>query len=407
MKQWFKDTLKSNGMTSFLSSLMAIGIGLFVGFIILLISNPADALNGIGTILSGGFAGGLKGTGDVLYMATPIILTGLSVGFAFKTGLFNIGTPGQFIIGGFCAVAVALLCPGLGSMRWVVGLLCAIMGGAIWGAIPGLLNAFLNVNEVIATIMMNYTGMYFVNMMIKTNAGLFDKLKNQTKILNPEATLPKVGLDGVFEGSSVNVGIIIALFAVIIIYIVLNKTAFGYELKACGFNRFASKYAGINEKRGIVMSMIIAGALAGMGGGLLFLAGSGKHIQIVDVLAEEGFNGIPVALLGLSNPIGIFFSGLFISYLTQGGFYTQLYNYPPEIIEIIVATIVYCSALSLIVKTAVERKRMVHKMVSENGPSIGPLVAENADASRRIPPESDDSEDESRTSSTDDEQEEI
>ncbi len=367
MNKQIKSLIASPGFVSFASSLIAIAIGLLFGLIILFISNPSQAFAGFGTILSGGFAGGAKGVGDVLYFATPIILTGLSVGFAFKTGLFNIGAAGQFMVGGFMAVLIGITLAGVGEIHWVLALLGAILGGAIWGLIPGLLKAFANVNEVIATIMMNYIGMYLVNMLTKTNPVIFDSLKNQSKMTATTANLPKMGLDTVFNGSSVNAGIFIAIAVAIIIYIILNKTTFGYELKACGYNRFASRYAGINEKRSIVMSMVIAGALAGLGGGLLFLAGSGKHIEVVDVLAAEGFMGIPVALLGLSNPIGIIFSGTFIAYLSQGGFYMQLYDFVPEIISIIIAAIVYCSALSLIVKTYVNRRRMARFNLENKG----------------------------------------
>ncbi len=142
----------------------------------------------------------------------------------------------------------------------------------------------------------------------------------------------------------------------IVIYIILNKTTFGYELKACGFNPHASKYAGINEKRNIVLSMVIAGMLAGLGGGLLYLSGAnGRRIKVVDVLAAEGFNGIPVALLGLSNPIGIIFSAIFISYITQGGNYLQTLDFVPEVIDIIIAIIIYFSAFSLILRTLLPR----------------------------------------------------
>jgi len=167
--------------------------------------------------------------------------------------------------------------------------------------------------------------------------------------------LSALGLDTIFEGSSANSGIFIALGIVIIMYIILNKTVFGYELKACGHNPDAADYAGINSKRNIVFAMMIAGALAGAAGGLIYLAGSGKYIRVVDVLAGEGFMGIPVALLGLSNPIGIFFAALFIGHITMGGFYMQLYNFVPEVIDIIIAAIIYFSAFALIVKNIVNR----------------------------------------------------
>lgn len=343
---------------SFLSSFSAILIGLLFGLVILFISNPSQAIPGFMTILLGGFTGGAKGLGDVLYFATPLILTGLSVGFAFKTGLFNIGASGQFVLGAYFAVSIGIKFTSLPpSIHWIVALLGGIVGGAIWGAIPGLLKAYRNVHEVISSIMMNYIGIYLVNMLVKGDTVIFDTLKNQSRTPAKGAIIPKMGLDSIYGNSSVNGGIFVAILAVVVVYIVLNKTTFGYELKACGHNRDASRYAGINEKKSIVMSMLISGALSGLGGALLLLAGAGKHLEVVDVLPMEGFNGIPIALLGMSNPIGILLAALFIAYINQGGFYLQLYNFVPEIITIITAAIVYFSAFALVFKRLIEKTR--------------------------------------------------
>ncbi len=305
----------SNWSASFLSAVMAIAIGLVFGFVILLISNAFEALSGFAAIVQGGFADGAKGIGDVLYNATPIIMTGLSVGFAFKTGLFNIGSSGQFTMGAFAAVYVGIKWTFLsGSSHWIVALLAACIAGALWGLLPGILKAVANVHEVISSIMMNYIGMYFVNMLIVSN--IHDKIKNQSLPVLKSAIIPKAGLDKIFGSQNINIGILIAVLMVVIIYFLINKTTFGYELKACGYSKDASKYAGINAKRNIILSMVIAGALSGLGGGLLYLAGSGKYLQVVDILAPQGFNGISVALLGMSNPIGILFAGLFIAHIT-------------------------------------------------------------------------------------------
>lgn len=348
MKYGLRQRLRSSAFSSFLSSLIAILAGLFVGFIVLLITNPAQADAGFLTIFLGGFSGGLQGLGNVFYLATPIIMTGLSVGFAFKTGLFNIGASGQLIVGGYAAVLVGVLMPSLGGVHWIVALLAAMAAGALWAFISGLLKAFFNVHEVISGIMLNYIGMYMVNGLVMGT--VYDSLKNQSLPVMETANIPTFRLDQVFPNSTINGGILIAIVFVVVIHIILNKTVFGYELKACGYNRDASHYAGINAKKNIVLSMVIAGALAGVAGGLIFLTRSGKFIEVVDVLAPEGFTGIPVALLGLSNPIGILFSGIFISYLTSGGFYMQLYDFVPEIIDIIISIIIYFSAFSLIVK---------------------------------------------------------
>ena len=341
---------KSFDFAPFLSSLVAIVCGLIIGFIILLVANSAEAAPGFATILTGPIAHGMKGIGQVLYYATPLILCGLSVGFAFKTGLFNIGGSGQFLMGAFGGVLIGLTCKGLGPMQWVVALLFATLLGALWGAIPGVLKAYFNVNEVITCIMLNYIALFWVNMTVKEDEVLFNTLRNESKDIPVAATIPKFGLDKIFDGSSVNSGIVIAILAAILLYIILEKTTFGYELKACGFNKTASKYAGINENRSIILSMLIAGAICGLAGGIMLLSGTGRHIEVKDVIPNEGFNGISVALLGVSNPIGIIFSGLFIAYLTAGGFYLQLFHFSKEIIDIIIAIIIYFSAFALIIK---------------------------------------------------------
>jgi simple sugar transport system permease protein len=309
-------------------------------------------LGGFNAILTGGLSD-LKNLGQVLYFATPIIMTGLSVGFANRTGLFNIGATGQFTAGAYAAILVGVRATFLPPwLHCTAAILAAALAGAIMGFIPGFLKAYRNVNEVIACIMMNYIGMYAVNYLITLT--VYDKLKNQTMRPASGANVPKMGFDLIFRDganvSSANGGIVIAVIVAIIVYIMLEKTTFGYELKACGFNRDSAKYAGVNENRSIVLSMVLAGAMAGIGGSLLYLAGSGNGIKVVDILAPEGFNGIPVALLGLNNPIGIVFSGLLIAYLTVGGFNMQLFNYAPQVIEIIIAIIIYFSAFALLLK---------------------------------------------------------
>lgn len=349
MKDKLKNLTQTTGFMNFISSVAAIFVGLIFGLIILLISNPSQAFPAFLTILKGGLTSGLQGIGEVWYYATPIIMTGLSVGFAFKTGLFNIGTPGQFIVGAYAAVYVGVEWTWLGPAHWIVAILVAMVAGGIWGVVPGLLKAYANVNEVISSIMMNYIGMYLVNLMITKT--VYDQVANQTLSPAASSVIPRLGLDKLFSYAGANIGIILSALVVLIIYVLLNKTTFGFELKACGHNPLASKYAGINSKRNIVLSMIIAGALAGIGGGLLYLAGTGKHIQVLDILPAEGFNGIPVALLGLSNPIGVFFAGLFIAHITVGGINLQFYDFVPEIIDIIIASIIYFSAFSLLFKS--------------------------------------------------------
>ena len=351
-----KKFTQTDAFKNFASSCIAIIIGLLIGAIVIFISNSSEAVGGFTTLLGGPIEYGTVGLGRVLYYGVPIIMTGLSVGFAFKTGLFNIGTPGQFIIGAFAAVYIGVKWTFLpGSIHWIVALLGAFAAGGLWAVIPGVMKAYLNVNEVISSIMMNYIGLYLVNYSVSLT--IFDSLRNQSLPVADGAIIPKMGLDKIFEGSPANGGFFVAILFIIIIYIILNKTIFGYEMKACGFNSDASKYAGINEKRNVILSMVIAGALAGVGGGLLYLSGSGKFIEVVDVMPAEGFNGIPVALLGLSNPIGVLFAGLFIAYLNVGGSMMQQFGFIPQIVDIIISCIIYCSALSLMIKVWLSKRK--------------------------------------------------
>lgn len=354
MKKLINFQHKQEAIDSFIASLLAVLCGLIFGLIIMLISKPANALGGFAMIVQGAFSDGIVGIGQMLYYATPIIMTGLSVAFAFKTGLFNIGCSGQFTAGAFAAVYVGVHMAYLPAfIHCLVALLAACLAGAAFGFVPGFLKAKFNVNEVISSIMMNYIGMYAVNMLIQQT--VYNQLKNESVPVAETANLSKAGLDKLFPGTSINVGILIAIACVIIVYIILNKTVFGYELKACGKNPFASKYAGINSKRNIILSMVIAGMLGGLGGALLYLANSGKYLQVLDLIAPEGFAGISVALLGLSNPFGVLLAGLFIGHLTVGGQNMQLYNYAPELIDIIIASIVYCGALSLVFKLLLKK----------------------------------------------------
>jgi simple sugar transport system permease protein len=358
----FKSILHSTGFTNAASSVFAILVGLVFGFIIMIVSNSKEALQGFGIILQGGFGGGAKGLGQTFYYAIPIIMTGLSVGFAFKTGLFNIGASGQFTVGAFTAILIGVKWTFLPApWHWIVALIGSAVAGGLWALIPGLFKAYLNVNEVISSIMMNYIGLFGVNFAMKHAAfkgapPLFDSTMNLSSNTAASAVIPKGFLAALFPNSTVNIGILIAIGVAVLMYIILNKTTFGYELKACGFNRNASRYAGISEKRNIVLSMVIAGALSGLGGGLVYLSGAnGRRYKVVDVLLGDGFAGIPIALLGLSNPIGIIFAGIFIAYITVGGEYMQRLDFAVEIIDIITAAIIYFSAFALVFRTLIKK----------------------------------------------------
>ncbi|NLI20145.1 MAG: ABC transporter permease [Clostridiales bacterium] len=335
-----------------MASLLSVAIGLLVGLALLYVLNASHALTGFGKILTTGLATSEK-LAKVLYQASPLMLCGLSVAFAFKTGLFNIGATGQYTMGAFCALSAAIAL----QLPWYVALLFAMVGGAILGAIPGICKALFNVNEVITSIMFNWITMYAVNLsinnmpMMLTNYWAKSSIKDRTAPLldaNPAAVLPKGGLDTLMNSNYINIGIFIAVIAAVIIWLVLQKTVFGYELKACGYNRHASQYAGINAKRNIILSMVIAGALSGLGGGVYYLSGTGQY-TLIKALLGMGFNGIPVALLASSNPIGVILSSLFVSYIQVGGDALQP-HFIKENIDIIIAAIIYLSAFALLMK---------------------------------------------------------
>lgn len=328
-------------------SLIAVACGLLVGLVVMMIFNIQESFAGFFTMLVGAFNQGSRSIGNMFYMATPIILTGLSVGFAFKTGLFNIGAAGQMVIGAYTAIHIGVLWNIPAPFHWIIALLCGTLAGALWGLIPGVLKALSNVNEVVATIMMNFIGMYLVMYMIKAN--VLNPLDSRSLNVQSTALLPTWGLDKIFPGSAINIGILIAILAVVLIHIILNKTTLGYQLKATGYNKDGSTYAGINTKRNIIISMSIAGALAGLAGALYYLK-LGNHLTTSSGLLPQGFDGISVALLGLSEPIGALIAGLFLSYIRQGGFYMQLYEFKPEIIDIIISTIIYFSALAVVLQ---------------------------------------------------------
>ena len=345
--------IRSDGFNSAMSSIFAILIGLAFGFIVLLISNPSQAVRGFGIILEGGFSTGAKGIGQVLYFATPLILTGLSVGFAFKTGLFNIGAPGQMLFGGFCSIAVGLTLDLPKALLLPIVILVGILGGAVWATVPGLLKAKFNVHEVVSSIMMNWIAYWIVYYNIpKYFKGEF--LETESRMLPETATLRVSWLSNIFSGSYINLGIFLAIIAVFIVWFILNKTVLGYELKAVGFNRFGAEYAGMPVNRNIIVSMMIAGALSGLAGAIQYTGNA--NIMQIGVMPTQGFDGIAVALLGASNPIGVFFSALFFGILYVGkGFMNAAVKVPPELADTIMATIIYFAATSMIMDKVIKR----------------------------------------------------
>lgn len=380
------------GTQSVLASLISIIIGLAAGALVIIavgLSDPTlggqSIWDGIRLVFIGLFSTGRDAAGaltfgfnpasvgNMLFRATPLILTGLSVAVAFKTGLFNIGAPGQYLAGTAATLFIALGIPTHsvpGWLIWTLAFLGGMAAGALWGMIPGLLKAFFNINEVIACIMTNWIAANVVTWLFdvsslknvventkssyiySTSYGLTEVDGTLTYVKGAGVSTPKMGLDIIFPGSQVNGGIIIAILLAIVVCVMLSRTTLGYELKVCGSNRFAARYAGIKDKRNIVLSMAIAGALAGTAGALYYLAGNTEfYWNTYQSLPAVGFNGIPVALLASSNPIGVIFAGMFMSMLDISGLQmTNLTAYNEYITDVIIAVIVYLAAFAHLIK---------------------------------------------------------
>ena len=411
---------RSDGFNKLMSSLISILVGLLVGGIVVLIVGlvePKITGSGIwdgirlifGGILSTGrdAAGTLtwgfnaQNIGNMLFRATPLIMTGLSVAIAFKTGLFNIGAPGQYLMGTLASLSIALGIPSTSvpaGIIWVLALLGGMLAGALWGAIPGLLKALLNINEVLACIMTNWiaanlvTWMFdisnFKNMVENTKSGYIYKTS-----FNGVAT-PKLGLDKLFPGSQINGGMLLAILLAVVVYVIMQKTTFGYQLKACGSNRHAARYAGIPDKRNIVLSMAIAGALAGTGAALYWLSGNTEfYWTTYQSLPAVGFNGIPVALLAINNPVGVIFAGIFMAMLDIVGMQlTNLTAYNEYITDVIISVIVYLSAFSLVIRMMlvnIRKRREMKKATVTTAPVPPEAQAQPLDAPEETPPDPD------------------
>ncbi|MBW5445080.1 ABC transporter permease [Cohnella sp. CFH 77786] len=297
------------------------------------------------------FEGGLKNPeriGNTLATATPLIFSGLAVAFAFRTGLFNIGVAGQLLVGGFVASVVGLNLDLPQVLLLPAMLIAGALGGALWAVVPGLLKARFNVHEVVSSIMMNWIGFwavyYGVQSFIKNPSS-----ETESMPLPDAATLKASWLSDLFDGSFINLGLMLAIVVVLAVAFVINRTTFGYELKAVGHNRDAAEYAGITVNRSIVYSMAISGAIAGLGGVALY-AGNASNIQI-GILPSQGFDGIAVSLLGANHPLGVLLSAIFFGLLYSGrGFMNAMTDIPPEIADSIIAIIIYFAATSILVE---------------------------------------------------------
>ena len=345
-----------------LKSILAIVLGLLAGALLML-AMGFEPIKGYQFLFKGGLMN-IERIGNTIATATPLILTGLSVAFAFRTGLFNIGTPGQMLFGGFCTIAVGLSFDLPTVVIVPLMVLAGILGGALWAVVPGLLKALFNVHEVVSSIMMNWIAYWTIYYTVpKYFKGEY--LETESRMLPETATLRVKWLSDLFGGSYINLGIILALVAVFVVWFILNKTVLGYELKAVGFNRFGAEYAGMPVNRNIVISMMIAGALSGLAGVIHYM-GNATVMQI-GVMPSQGFDGIAVSLLGANTPIGVLFSALFFGILYVGkGFMNAAVKIPPELADTIIATIIYFAATSVVMDKVIKKFKNVKKDRLEN-----------------------------------------
>ena len=340
------------------SAILCAIIGIVVGFIILLIINPSHSTEAIITILKNFFyyntsAKRLYYFGSTLVKTVPLVLCSISVLFAYKSGLFNIGVGGQYCIG----IGVSLWCALNWHLPWWQCVLLATLAAAAWAAISGIFKAIFNVNEVIACIMMNWIGLYLVNVLMQSEI-VMDQSKSETfhiASVSPESILPSLGLGKLFSNNQyVTIAIPLMIILAALIYVVLAKTTFGYELRATGLNKNAAKYAGMRDKANIIITMAIAGAFAGLAASLFYLTDI-QPWKTSSTVPAMGFNGIAVAFLGGLNPVGVIFAGYFIQHITIGGTLINMRYFNPQIADLISSVIIYSCAFVLFFKEIISR----------------------------------------------------
>lgn len=345
MKHEKKSLIRSDGFQTLLASLVCILGGILVGYIALLIIEPSGALEAIIAVLKSFFRypGKLmfKYLGQTLVRTVPLLMCALSVLFAYKVGMFNIGVAGQYVAGACGSLYAAIAW----QLPWLPCLLIGMAAAAVLGALSGVLKTQCNVNIVISGIMLNWITLYLTNLILGTVKSPTSPYTMSLQGANPSALLPDLGMGAFFNNEkSVTIAIPLGVIMAILVWVLLNKTKFGYELKATGNNYNAAKYAGMKENRNIILAMMIAGALAGLGAGLLYLTGIEDWETTISSVPGMGFNGIAVAFLGGLSPLGSILSAFFIQYITTGGGNVDLQVYCSQISSLISSLIIYLCA---------------------------------------------------------------
>lgn len=360
---------KKPAVQTILASILCAILGIVLGYVILLFMNPAHATEGMVAILKNFFKFSGKPQqlwyyfGSTLVKAVPVILCSEAILFAYKAGLFNIGAAGQYTIGILVCLYTSLAL----GWNWFFCLLATVVAAGLWGAICGFFKAFCNVNEVIAGIMLNWISLYLCNIVL-SNETCMNTTKSETYDIaakNPSGLLPGF-MQSVFGNNQyMTIAVPITVVVAVIIWVVLSKTTFGFELKATGHNKDAAKYAGMNAKRNIILTLAISGAISGLAASLYYLT-SIEHYKISSSVPGMGFSGIAVAFLGGLHPIGAIVAGLFVEYITLGGGYLNTNYFNPQVADLMIAIIIYLCGFVLFFKNVINKPKKLKKKSADN-----------------------------------------
>lgn len=357
-----KKILKNDGFQSFVASIICILIGLLVGFIALLIIEPSGAVDGMLAIIKNfmGYSSDVARTkyfANTLVYTAPLLMCSLSILFSYKVGMFNIGAAGQYVVGVAAAIYAALIL----HWSWFPCMILAALAGVVWAVIVGLLKAYCNVNEVISGIMLNWIGLYITNIVLGAAKMPSSPYTYSLAKYADTAVIPSIGLDKMLKSPYAGLALPLAILFAIVIWVVLDKTKLGYELKATGCNKNAAKYAGMAEKKNIVLTLAISGGLAGLGGAFLYLTDITQWFLGANSVPDMGFNGIAAAFLGGLNPIGTIFASYFLEHIMQGGSHLDLTTYCPEVSDMISAIIIYLCGFVGFMKYVMNKRRDTKK----------------------------------------------
>ncbi|MGO1355775.1 MAG: ABC transporter permease [Alkalibacterium gilvum] len=345
-------TTKQSRLSALLIPILSVLLGFIFGALLMLLFgyNPIDAYQ---AMLMGVFNSPYF-IGEAIRQATVLTFTGLGFAIAFKAGFFNIGIAGQLLVGWVAAIWVALSFPDLPRIILLtISIGAAIVAGAVWAGIAGTLRAYFGTSEVIVTIMLNYTALHLTNYIIRSVL----TTGNTTDMVSENASLSVGWLTTLTQGSRINMGLFIAIIVVFLYWLFMTQTTAGFEVRAVGLNPDASTYAGMSAKRNIILSMLISGGLAGLGGAIHGL-GTFGNLFTQSGLPSLGFNGIAVALLGLGNPVGIFFSSILFGVLDVGaGFMPNRAGVPDEMADIVIAAIIFFVGANYVIRLVLDKMK--------------------------------------------------